>query len=193
MFLPPDQKKKVKERSTLLKCKGISGVNPEHEFLKAEGHFKCLSCFTCCCNTCGYAPSKDRDKKRTRTKSLIHYQNMNENLCVDCYQQHIFLPYSIKLDDVLSVEEMKRYLKKNNQSMPKDADAHEVQEMYEMCRITVDHDKQKERNVPFPVYPTSTLTLRTNKYKKWYSFGQVIHTFSQFSSHKTYYHHVNSE
>ena len=178
MFLPPNRRKKIKERRTRLFCKGIAGINPEHNFLKVEGIFTCLSCHTCFCRTCGYSPDKDRDKKWTKIRSLIHYQQMDEPLCVDCYQQNIFLPHSMKLDDVLSLNEMQRYLKNHNQSLPKDATAHETQETYEMCKIIEGQDTNRTKDVPFPIYSSHTLTIRHHQYKKFYSFGEAIHTFS---------------
>ena len=68
VFLPPE-KKKVKERGTFLTSKGISGVNNVHKILNEEGSFKCSSCLTCFCCTCGYSPVKDRDKKGQRQKA----------------------------------------------------------------------------------------------------------------------------
>ena len=129
MFLPPGSKR-IKNRSETMRCKGIDGVNPAHDFLKAEGAYKCSSCHSCFCRTCGYDPIKDRDMKETKNKKLIHYENMNKPMCVDCYQQNIFLPHSVNADDVLSLNEMKQYLKNNNQTMANDALAHEVQEMF---------------------------------------------------------------
>lgn len=39
------------------------------------------------------------------------------------------------MEDLLSIDEMKSYLKDHNQSVPKDVAAHEVQEMFEICKI----------------------------------------------------------
>ena len=86
---------------SILKCKGIKEINQAHEFLSSEGSFTCKSCQACFCKTCGYSPVKDRDEKKENAKkrSLVYYDNMNDNLCVDCYQQHIFLPYSMSIKE----------------------------------------------------------------------------------------------
>ena len=172
MFLPPGSKR-IKERSEILQCKGIAGVNPAHDFLKVEHAFTCSSCSACFCGTCGYHPIKDRDKKRTKSKSMIHYEKMNEPLCVDCYQQRIFLPGSTSMDDVFSLSEMKEYLKNNNQSVANDALAHEVQEMFEMVKDSEVRCEIIDQDVPYPVYPSKSL----DNANELFSFGKHVHTF----------------
>ena len=36
---------------------------------------------------------------------------MNDDLCVNCYKERVFLPFSSNLDDALNVNEIKEYLK----------------------------------------------------------------------------------
>ena len=171
MFVPPTvDKKLIKNRCETLQCKGIGGVNLPHGFIKAEGHFTCSSCKACFCNTYSYSPSKDRDNRKTKTKSLVHYEIMNEDLCVDCYQRNIFLPHSITIDEVLTIEEMKSYLKKQNQSIVNDADAHEVQEFFEMQKELETKENDIDNHVPFPIYTSNELTT--------FLFGTIFHTFS---------------
>ena len=61
--------------------------------------------------------------------------------------------------------------------MPKDDVAHNVQVMYEIYKIIEVNGKVLEKNVPYPPYPTKILTVQNNKYKKWYSFGEILQTF----------------
>ena len=172
MFLPPGSKR-IKDRGEILQCKGIDGVNLPHDFLKVENAFTCSSCNACFCGTCGYHPIKDRDGKRKKSKSFIHYENMDEPLCVDCYQQRIFLPGSTSMDDVFSLSEMKEYLKNNNQSVANDALAHEVQEMFEMVKESEVRCEIINDQVPYPVFPSKSLDCKD----KSFSFGKYNHTF----------------
>ena len=100
---------------------------------------------------------------------------MNRDLCVDCYQHEIFLPYSISIDGVLSVQEMNDYLKKKNQSVSNDATAHEVQEIYEMCKDIENRKDEIDTHVPFPMYQSNTLSYNDKTPK--FDFGEVLHTF----------------
>ena len=95
MFLPPGSEIDKESERDILRCKGINEINDAHDFLRAEGSFTCSSCHACFCNTCGYAPVKDRPKR----KKLVYYENMDKELCVNCYQQQIFLPVLASIDD----------------------------------------------------------------------------------------------
>ena len=66
MFLPPGTA--TYGETGILRCKGISGVNPAHDFLRVEGSYLCSSCHSIFCKTCGYSPSKDRDGRSTKKR-----------------------------------------------------------------------------------------------------------------------------
>ena len=83
---------------------------------------------------------------------------MNYDLCLDCYKQKVFLPISSNIDDALNLEEMKTYLKEKNKSVPLDAVAHEVQEMYEICKVEESRKENIEKSVPYPIYQSSSLS-----------------------------------
>ena len=157
------------DNAVMKECKGIENINNAHKFLHCEGSFTCVGCNACFCGTCGYSKVKDRsnDKKRK-----IYYESMNNDMCVDCYKEQIFLPYSCTLADALSIDEMKQYLRGRNQILSTDIDPHEVQELYELCvikeRRTVDHHA-----VPFPVHSVQSLSITNNKY----GFGDVVDVF----------------
>ena len=105
---------------------------------------------------------------------------MNEDLCLDCYQENIFLPSSSNLLDALSIGEMITYLKMRNQSIAQEADAHEVQEMYELCKIDEDRHTNIDKLVPYPTYSTNSLTIQhstSNNDTKRYEFGNIFHAF----------------
>ena len=50
--------------------------------------------------------------------------------------------------------------------------------MYEMCKIIESNGKDRAKDVPYPIYPLNMFTICNNLYTKWYSFGEIIHTFS---------------
>jgi hypothetical protein len=162
------------EVSILKECNGVHGINLPHSFLQSEGSFTCSSCQVCFCSTCGYSPKKDRDGKKTAKNALVHYDNMNDDLCLECYKQSIFLPFSATLDDILSIDEMRDYLKEKNQSLAHDASPHEVQEMYELCKEEQKRDNSANDNTPYPMYPSHALNIEDgNKY----GFGELVHEF----------------
>ena len=180
MFLPPNVSVEEDEdevRDTI-RCNGIQGINASHDFLKAEGHFTCSSCQRCFCKFCGYSPKKDRDGKKSKKFSFIHYQSMNDDLCVDCYKERVFLPFSSSLDDALNITEMKKFLKDNNQSIPADAKAYEIQEIFEMCKVDLSRKANIDETVPYPLYESKSLDItEENNNKKRFGFGKVLHTF----------------
>ena len=177
-FLPPDVETDNEEERELLKCKGIQGINKSHTFLKAEGNFICFSCQTCFCQTCGYSPGKDRDGNKSKTKSLILYENVDEDLCVDCYKEKIFLPFLATIDDALSISEMKLFLKNSNQTIPNDIKAHEIQEMYEMCKVILSRNTEVDETVPFPIFLSNSLEITDSNNVSKFKFGCILHLFN---------------
>ena len=167
-----EEEESVRDTAAIKTCKEIDGINLPHSFLESEGSFTCVSCSQCFCSTCGYSPQKDRDDKRTKN-SLIHYRSMEQDICVDCYKQNIFLPYSCTLEDVLSVEEMKRYLKERNKQLANDIVPHKVQELYELT--LVEEQRQTDIDtVPFPTHPVKSLGIKDNKFE----FGRLVAKFN---------------
>jgi hypothetical protein len=177
MFLPPnvDAEEDDNEVRDILKCKGIKDINAEHDFLKAEGHYTCSSCDCCFCSTCGYSPTKDRDGKKASKRTLVYYDKMNKDLCVDCYKEKVFLPFSSNIGDVLTLIEMKDYLKEMNKSIAADATAHEIQEMYEICQVEEHRKENIDNEVPYPIYKSKSLQRADDDTK--FKFGEIIHTF----------------
>lgn len=107
---------------------------------------------------------------RRQRKSLVQYDSMNNNLCVNCYQHNIFLLHSITIEDVLTVKEMKLYLKERNQTIANDAEAHEVQEIFDIQKELETKNNELDDNVSFPLYKSNDLTN--------FTFGNVFHTFA---------------
>ena len=174
-----DECEKNNEKCLVIQCPGFNQINLPHSFLKSEGEFTCKKCGVVFCKTCGYSPSKDRvvKKKTKNTLEKIHYKNMDDDLCMECYQQCIFLPYSDNLEEVLSLEEMKSYLKNNNQSFSGDASPHEIQEMYELVFFKKNTNVCDE-NVPFPLCPSSSLHLDEENN---FAFGKMVCEFDMKS------------
>ena len=106
IFAHPESEIEIEEEyenvSEMKHCKGIDGINPSHTFLACEGSYTCVSCNECFCGHCRYSPAKDRDGRKTKN-SLVYYNGMDNDMCVDCYKQRVFLPYSCTLADVLSI------------------------------------------------------------------------------------------
>ena len=180
MFLPPnvEAEEEENERRDIVRCKGIKGINAKHDFLKNEGHYTCSCCSKCFCRTCRYSPHKDRDSKKARTKKLlVYYDKMNEDICVDCYKEKVFLPFSSSIDDASTIEEMKDYLKEQNKAIPPDAVAHKIQEMYEICVIEEKRKANVENDVPFPLYESLSLDVSDEANNKKYKYGKILHTF----------------
>ena len=76
---------------------------------------------------------------------------MNDDLCVHCYKEKVFLPFSSTIGEVLTLNEMKNYLKEMNKSIAADATAHEVQEMYEICQVEECRKTNIDNEVPYPL------------------------------------------
>ena len=105
---------------------------------------------------------------------------MNDELCIDCYKQKIFLPYSSSIEEALTVEEMKNYLKEHNRAVSNtdNIEAHEIQELYEICKVDEKREMDIGRNVPFPIYPSNSLDIvREEDRSKKYGFGKILLTF----------------
>ena len=99
---------------------------------------------------------------------------MDHDICMDCYKQNVFLPYSCTLDDVLSLEEMKRFLKeKKNQLLGNNILPHEVQELYNVAMISETQNNTNVDTVPFPVHCTNALKIEDKKF----GFGELVHSF----------------
>ena len=94
---------------------------------------------------------------------------MNENICVVCYQNRVFLPFSTTLDNVLSVEEMEGYFKKAKSVSSKWSNctwsAGDLWDDKVMEGRRVDTDK----NVPYPLHPTNALKVKDGMF----TFGNI--------------------
>ena len=158
--------------STLKQCKGITSITLPHKFLSCEAWFTCSLCQQCFCATCGYSPKKDRDGKNTK-HSLVHYDNMDNDLCCDCYkEQRIYSPYGCDLDEILNIQQMQDYLREKNVMMTSgEIDAHEIQELYELTLLE-ECTENNHDEVPFPLFPSDALILdkETNKFE----FGKLV-------------------
>ncbi len=159
------------DEGNMKKCKGINGINLPHDFLSCEGCYECRSCNECFCSTCGYSPQKDRDGKKSK-HSLVYYDDMNEDICCDCYKEQRILPYCVNnIDEILSIPQMKDYLREKNKMLGNgEIEVFELQEIYELTAL--EECRQLHQNideVPFPIFPSATLTF--NEQENTFAFG----------------------
>ena len=82
------------------------------------------------------------------------------------------MPFSTTLEDVLSIEEMKVYLKGKNKMLAPDIMPHEVQELYELTLVE-NNQKYKLDDVPFPVHCSKSLEMKDNRF----GFGELVASF----------------
>ncbi len=180
MFVHPDSEDiEIEDESNdcsteMEQCVGFSEINLPHSFLKAETSHTCSVCNKTFCGFCGYSPGKDRDEKKTK-HSLVFYKEMNNDICVDCYKERIFLPHSCTLADVLSLEEMKEYLRERNQLLGglNDIEAYEVQELYEMAKVAEGRPSNID-DVPFPTHDSDALCINTETEE--FGFGKILYS-----------------
>ena len=77
---------------------------------------------------------------------------MNEDLCVECYKECIFLPFSATMTNTVSLSEINDYPKSNNQNVSNETTLYEIQEVYELCKVQEKIEKNGVSNIPFPIY-----------------------------------------
>ena len=141
----------------LLECKGICNVNQKHVFLASENHYTCSKCNEVFCSTCGYAPDKDRNRKKKKTPySNSYFDDKDKPLCLDCYRTDLFLPLGADVM-VMSNKEMIRILKENNHQIGDDTPPHTIQEMYDLYLTNQNYRDNLKNRITFPLLPAKSL------------------------------------
>lgn len=137
--------------SKLCNCCGIKGK--AHPFLESEGAFKCVSCDSTYCASCGYVPSS--------TDNSICHREKKENLCYGCYRKVTIESFGKTSDTLLTTKDMIDELRKINGSVQIDnnADPHEIEELYD-AMVALDDASPHNRlskEVCFPCLPPTSL------------------------------------
>ena len=151
-FGPPNNTIQIVAGPELCQCIGVNGVNKPHCVLKAEGSYSCSKCQNTFCSTCGYAPQKDRDRKKKKCKfSKSYFDNMDEPLCMECYKTQLFLPLGGD-KTIMSTSEMIAVLKESNYQIGDETPANVVEEIYDIHLLGDTKHDELLKQIRFPKY-----------------------------------------
>lgn len=128
-------------------CRGICGHTEPHYVLDAEESYTCGECGIDFCRTCGYVRKPEH---KTTGQTINYYENKKTHLCFGCYKH-----CTIEKDadgDLKTIKEMREELASLHGKQQMDnAEAHEIEEMYDAYKNKVPLCFKESESVPFPV------------------------------------------
>lgn len=128
-------------------CGGICGHTEPHYVLDAEESYICGECGIDFCRTCGYVRKPEHE---TTGQTINYYENKKTHLCFGCYKH-----CTIEKDadgDLKTIKEMREELASLHGKQQMDnAEAHEIEEMYDEYKNKVPLCFKESQSVPFPV------------------------------------------